>query len=83
MSALRAAALGLLLAGLTGDGARVGVETGRIIAAGEKVTAAVIGFLTAHAAEAYTNKYGSQEAAIDAVSTELDAAVLAASERQL
>ena len=77
-SALYAAALGLLLAGLTGDSARVGTEIDRIINAGPKVTAAVLGFMTSHASDAFVHKHGNLEAAIDTVSADLAAAVLAA-----
>jgi len=76
ISALRAAALGLLLAGLTDDG-RVGTETDRILQAGANVTAGVLGFMTAHAANDFIHQRGSREAAINAVAAELQAAAAA------
>lgn len=81
LTALYAAALGVLLAGLANDG-RLATEVERIIAAGEKVTAGVLGFMTAAAANAYEHDYGSREAAIDAVTAGLAAALLAAGEGQ-
>lgn len=81
LSALQAVALNLLLAGLTGDG-RVGTEVERIIGAGEKVTAGVLGFMTAAASNAYEYEHGSREAAIDAVTADLATVVLAAGEEQ-
>lgn len=78
LSAVRAAAYGLLLAGLSGDGARVGTETERIINTGQNVTGAVLGFLTAHASQAFIQQYGTREAATNAVTAKLGAAVRAA-----
>ncbi|WP_224099042.1 hypothetical protein [Mycobacterium avium] len=81
LAALYATALGVLLAGLVNDG-RLTTEIERIIAAGEKVTAAVLGFLTAAAANAYEYEHGSREAAIDAVTADLATVLLAAGEGQ-
>ncbi|AZP80525.1 hypothetical protein [Mycobacterium avium] len=81
VAALYATALGVLLAGLVNDG-RLTTEIERIIAAGEKVTAGVLGFLTAAAANAYEYEHGSREAAIDAVTADLATVLLAAGEGQ-
>ncbi|WP_331205611.1 hypothetical protein, partial [Mycobacterium avium] len=80
LAALQAAALGLLLAGLANDG-RLATEVERMIAAGAKVTAGVLGFMTAAAANGYEYEHGSREAAIDAVSADLAAVLLTAGEK--
>jgi hypothetical protein len=77
-AALQAAALGLLLAGLTADGARVGIETDRILKAPTNVAGGVLGFMTAHASEAFVHKHGTREATIAEVSSELNAMTLRA-----
>jgi hypothetical protein len=73
LAGLYAAALGLLLAGLSGDGAAVARETDRIIAAGPRVTGPVLGFMTAAASNAYEHEYGGREAAIAEVERQLSA----------
>lgn len=75
LAGLYAAALGLLLAGLKNNGT-VGTETNRILAAGPKVIAAVLGFMTAHASDAYEYQYGGREAAIAEVQRQLSAVLL-------
>lgn len=78
-----AVALNLLMAGLTNDGARLDDEVNRLLTAPPKVVGAVIGFLTAHAADAAAHQHGSREAAIDAVSAQLAHLVLTADFGQL
>ena len=80
LAALQAAALGLLLAGLANDG-RLATEVERMIAAGAKVTAGVLGFMTAAAANGYEYEHGSREAAIDAVAADRAAVLLTAGEK--
>ena len=72
--ALRATALGLLLTGLMGDGDQVAAEGERIISAGPKATAGVLGFMVAHAADEYITRHGSTRAAVEAVRAEMQAA---------
>ncbi|ODQ98238.1 hypothetical protein BHQ21_25995 [Mycobacterium sherrisii] len=66
-----AAALTLILCALTNDCARIDTEGDKAIAAGPKYVGAVLGFLTAHAADAATRQHGSREAAIDALTAQL------------
>jgi hypothetical protein len=81
LAACHAAALSLLLAGLTDDG-RVGTETARIIAAGDRVAGAVLGFLTAHASKEFIRKHKGRRGAISAVTLELTSMIALANGAQ-
>ncbi|ORB75847.1 hypothetical protein [Mycobacterium scrofulaceum] len=79
LGALRAAELWLLLAGLAGDGERVAAEAVRLTRSGVG-TCYVLGSLTARAAKALERDYGSAEAALAALESELVAAELQAAQ---
>lgn len=78
LGALRAAALWLLLAGVTGDADRVAAESMRIARNGIEVNAYALGAMTKRAASALVREHGASEAAIAAVNADIVAAELQA-----
>ncbi|MGV0050795.1 hypothetical protein ACRU43_16360 [Mycobacterium colombiense] len=81
LAGLRAHGLWMLVAGLSGDEDRVADQCGRILCTrSAEIIGTVVGDLTRRLSQALVERHGSRQAATDAITAELVAVELMASE---